>query len=133
MIRSGTNVGATDGSILKWRSHRLRAGGACCSACAATGGHCGETGPPIGPAHTHTHKTFGSGTLGDVTCDQDNNCYDSSTGIYTPAPVFNAAAGIGPNVNSAMTWLSQNSTMLVGLGALVGVLALVGGGSGRRR
>jgi hypothetical protein len=27
------------------------------------------------------------GALGDVSCDQDGNCYDDSSGTYTPAPV----------------------------------------------
>lgn len=27
------------------------------------------------------------GTLGEVNCDSDGNCYDDSTGTYTPAPV----------------------------------------------
>lgn len=82
--------------------------GSCCSECAATGGSCG-------------------GSLGDVTCDQDNNCYDSSTGVYTPAPVFNAAAPIGANLNSATTWITQNSTMLAGLAALIAIAAYATG------
>jgi hypothetical protein len=27
------------------------------------------------------------GALGDVTCDQDGNCYDNTSGEYTPAPI----------------------------------------------
>lgn len=136
-------VGVIDRSILKWRSQHLR--GACCSACGATGGHCGETGPPIGAPAQHTHKTFGA--LGDVQCDQDGNCYDSSTGELLSSPAEAAAgnpayimsgpnptaqqiaAGMPSTVSSVSAWFSNNSATLVGLGALVGVLAFV---SGRR-
>jgi hypothetical protein len=93
-----------------FRNHNLHhALGSCCSECAATGGSCGGA------------------SLGDVSCDQDNNCYDSSTGIYTPAPVFSASAPLSANVNSATTWLTQNSTMLAGLAAVIAIAAYATG------
>jgi hypothetical protein len=115
----------------------------CCSQCAEHGGSCSErqTGPPIGPAPVHTHGYLGSirdsevspyGRIGDVSCDPDGNCYDSSTGIYTPAPVFSQYATPTANVNSALTWFSQNSAALAGLAAVVGMIALVSSGKGRR-
>lgn len=72
------------------------------------------------------------GRIGDASCDQDGNCYDPVTGVYTPSPVFNSSAGLMPNLNAAGTWLSQNSTLLVGLGALLGIVALATGSKGRR-
>lgn len=100
----------------------------CCSSCADHGGHCGGK---IGTIRKSTVSPYGR--IGDVSCDQDNNCYDSSTGIFTPAPVFSQYAPISANLNSASTWLSQNSAMLTGLAAAVGILALVMAGKGRRR
>jgi len=67
-----------------YRNHKLHSSmGSCCSSCAA---HAAETGPPLGPPHTHTHGCggCGGGSLGDVTCDDSGNCYDSSTGMYMP-------------------------------------------------
>jgi hypothetical protein len=85
--------------------HRM---GSCCAACAATGGSCG-------------------GYLGAVNCDQDGNCYDDSTGTYTPAPVLNAAASVSANTSSITTWLSQNSTTLAAVAAVAGIVAFVAG------
>jgi hypothetical protein len=135
-----------------YRNHKLRgAMGSCCSSCAA---HM-ETGPPIGAPHSHTHGCGGCGggslsrKLGDVTCDQYNNCYDSDTGVLMPgpnAPIQQAASPFasllmtGPNptaaqiaagmpsaTSTASNWLSQNATTLSALAAVAAILAFAVG------
>ena len=95
-----------------YRNVKVRAAlGSCCSSCAE----------------------HAAGNLAAVTCDQDNNCYDDVTGIFTPAPAFSASASLTANLNSAKTWLSQNS-IAVPLAVIAGiVVAMASGGGGRRR
>jgi hypothetical protein len=91
--------------------------------------------------------------IGDIVCDTSvaqpptaANCWDTSTGaapgaattsdivsstVYT-TPTGGTSYQL-PSYNNAPTtatsWISNNSTLLVGLGALVGILAFM---SGRR-
>ena len=46
------------------------------------------------------------GALGDVTCDQDGNCYDSGSGTYTPAPVapVDVTGGLAPDCAFGGVW-----------------------------
>lgn len=89
-------------------------GGGCCDSC---GGH---TGPPLGAAVDHVHEIPSSrnvalrSALGSINCDQDGNCYDDSTGTYTPAPV--TTAGI--------SGMSNTTLYLVGAAVLIGLLEL---------
>lgn len=55
-------------------------------------------------------------TLGAVNCDQDGNCYDDSSGVYTPAPVAGSAASIG------LGGMSNTTLFLVGAAVLIGLL-----------
>jgi hypothetical protein len=54
----------------------IRQATACCDSCA-----------------THAAK------LGTVTCDQDGNCYDDSTGTYTPAAVTSSGS-----ISTGLMW-----------------------------
>ena len=116
--------------------------GSCCSSCAAK-----QTGPPIGPAHTHTHGCggCGGGALGDVACDQDGNCYDTDSGTLLTSPAMTAslnpnyimsgpnptpaqiAAGMPSVTSTASNWLSQNATTLSALAAVAAILAFAVG------
>jgi len=76
------------------------------------------------------------GSLGEVQCDPDGNCWDTSTGAYTPGGASVAAALTVSPSSAASTigsWISGNSTLLVGLAAAVSVLAFATGKQGRRR
>ena len=42
------------------------------------------------------HLFFPLQGLGDVNCDQDGNCYDTSTGVYTPATIDMTPVSTGP-------------------------------------
>lgn len=59
------------------------------------------------------------GALGDVNCDADGNCYDDSSGTYTPAPVLQAPdipGGYGATTPIDVTALSnaigQNTSLI---------------------
>lgn len=69
-------------------------GGNCCSACSSTP------------------------RMGDVECDQDGNCYDTSTNTFTPAPpspsisstLSSAFSSIGTTITPTM-WLTIGLSM----------------------
>ncbi len=141
-------------------------GGSCCSSCAGgnmgaiTFGRGPNTVLPLAPRTPQRYvppiiATIGPGGgiiltpyargivttqargLRDVQCDQDGNCYDTTTGAYTPGAA-SVAASLSVSPSSAAStigsWISGNSTLLVGLAAAVSVLAFAtGGGKGRRR
>lgn len=64
-----------------------------------------------------THRATGAsmrnrslrGALGDVTCDSDGNCYDDSTGTYTPAPI-DLGINLNPSTPSAGLTVQQPTT-----------------------
>jgi hypothetical protein len=100
-------------------------GGSCCSECA------GETGPPIGPAATHTHA-IPTGrnaalrrALGDVTCDSAGNCYDVSYSITYGDPVASGGSNImtGPavNLNDPALQMDSSSTGISAAGITGGI------------
>lgn len=137
---------------------------ACCDHCASgSGGSCGSHshgGPPkprMGWAVSRMPQQRRA--LGQVSCDQDGNCYNADTGVYTPGPIslaaiqasatqgscafgtdaagnclpgtLNLTPGSTSSVNSVTSWLTANSTPLIALAAVVGIAATLGGG--RRR
>lgn len=130
-----------------YRNHKLRGAlGSCCSSCAAHK----QTGPPIGSPASHTHGCGSCGggslgTLGDVACDQDGNCYDTDTGELLTSPAMSAsqnpaylmtgpnptpaqiAAGMPGTTSTASAWLSQNATTLSALAACAAILAFAVG------
>lgn len=87
-------------------------GGDCCDECRA------KTGPPIGPAPDHVHaiptmrNACLHGHLGDVSCDQDGNCWDTSTGQLTAAPLT-TGPGCAPGVLSCSASSSSSISPLV--------------------
>jgi hypothetical protein len=109
------SIHVVDGSMRKGTSAHLR--GACCSACA--GGSLGS----IRPLMMRPSGRIGRMGQSTVSCDQDGNCYDSSTGIYTPAPSFSSAAPVSANVNAVSAFFSQNSAALAGVAAGMAILA----------
>lgn len=87
-------------------------GSGCCSEC---GDH---TGPPIGAPAAHVHQIPSErnsalrASLGTINCDQDGNCYDDSTGVFTPAPV----------TGSTTSGLSNTTLYIAGALVLIGLL-----------
>jgi hypothetical protein len=77
-------------------------GGNCCSECA------------------------GHANLGDVSCDQDGNCYDSSSGVYTPAAVT-------ASITSSLGTFNPNLILVMaGIGAIL-LYIEAGSGTARKR
>src|ERR1700723_964931 len=89
-------------------------GSGCCD-------ECSHTGPPIGAPEVHVHQIPSErnsalrASLGTVNCDQDGNCYDDSTGVYTPAPVSSSGVTSG---------LSNTTLYIAGAVLLIGLLEL---------
>lgn len=90
-------------------------GSGCCDECGT------HTGPPIGAPSSHVHRIPSDrnatlrASLGTVNCDQDGNCYDDSTGTYTPAPVTGAGTAAG---------MSSTTLYIIGAAVLIGLLEL---------
>lgn len=111
-------------------------GGNCCDDCRS---HAQDvTGPPIGSAATHVHhiptmrNAALRGALGDTQCDQDGNCYDSTTGQLLSAPLT-TGVGCPPGVETCGASIIANpSTWIIGVG-LIALYSVLGGGGGRRR
>lgn len=86
-------------------------GSGCCSECGD------QTGPPIGMPAVHVHQIPSErnsalrASLGAVNCDQDGNCYDDSTGTYTPAAVSSSA---GSGVSNTTLYIA-GAILLIGL------------------
>jgi hypothetical protein len=53
------------------------------------------------------------GAMGDVSCDQDGNCYDSGSGTYTPAPIdlpIFTPSPINPTVGPVQSPVTGNAS-----------------------
>ena len=111
--------------------------------CAPGGGCCDECGGGnLSGTHSYRIETpLGEGTrnsslhahLGDVSCDQDGNCYDTTTGALMSAPLT-TTAGCAPGVSgcaAASTIGGMNSLYVIGGLALLAFIAMSSGGKRR--